>query len=150
MRGGDDDPRLKELATFRTIPSTGDADKDESILQNALAFSPEGALLATAGDDGVVRVWRVPRLTKEGKLDGDVADRVKITLKLAGKSRNDITYGQNAHILKGQPFEFNIAVDSALAELFRSSQFYTNQQKLTDFVVEEVLTDRGLKISEDE
>ena len=44
----------------------------------------------------------------------------------------------------------NIAVDSALAELFRSSQFYTNQQKLTDFVVEEVLTDRGLKISEDE
>lgn len=83
-------------------------------------------------------------------LDGDVADRVKITLKLAGKSRNDITYGQNAHILKGQPFEFNIAVDSALAELFRSSQFYTNQQTLTDFVVEEVLTDRGLKISEDE
>ena len=83
-------------------------------------------------------------------LDGDVADRVKITLKLAGKSRNDITYGQNAHILKGQPFEFNIAVDSALAELFRSSQFYTNQQKLTDFVVEEVLTDRGLKVSEDE
>jgi hypothetical protein len=83
-------------------------------------------------------------------LDGDLTDRVKITLKLAGKSRNDITYGANAHIVKGQPFEFNIAVDSALAELFRSSQFYTNQQKLTDFVVEEVLTDRGLKIAEDE
>lgn len=83
-------------------------------------------------------------------LDGDVTDRVKITLKLSGKSRNDITYGANANIVKGQPFEFNIAVDSALAELFRSSQFYTNQQKLTDFVVEEVLTDRGLKIQKDE
>ena len=83
-------------------------------------------------------------------LDGNVADRVKITLKLAGKSRNDITYGENANIVRGQPFEFNIAIDSALAELFRSSQFYTNQQKLTDFVVREVLTDKGLKPAEDE
>ncbi|MEZ5954941.1 MAG: YdbH domain-containing protein [Hyphomonas sp.] len=83
-------------------------------------------------------------------LDGNVADRVTITLKLAGKSRKDITYGNSAQIVRGQPFEFNIAIDSALAELFRSSQFYTNQQKITDFVVKEVLTERGLAPQEDE
>ncbi|MEZ5998025.1 MAG: YdbH domain-containing protein [Hyphomonas sp.] len=83
-------------------------------------------------------------------LDGNVADRVKITLKLAGKSRKDIAYGGTAQVVRGQPFEFNIVVDSALAELFRSSQFYTNQQKITDFVVKEVLEDRGLTPAKDE
>ncbi|MCA8901605.1 MAG: YdbH domain-containing protein [Hyphomonas sp.] len=83
-------------------------------------------------------------------LNGNVADRIAITLKLAGKSRRDITYGQNATLGRGQPFEFEIAVDSALAELFRSSQFYTNQQKLTDFVVREVLAERGVEVEETE
>jgi len=83
-------------------------------------------------------------------LDGNVADRVTITLKLAGKSRKDVSYGSSAQIVRGQPFEFNIAIDSALAELFRSSQYYTNQQKLTDFVVKEVLSEKGIETKEPE
>ncbi|MBD3768748.1 MAG: YdbH domain-containing protein [Rhodobacterales bacterium] len=141
-----------------------DIERSKVLIRNARLFADDGGgRLAYLGDaaDSAARSDANVRLAFEALkdfdftvlevgLDGDVADRVTITLKLAGKSRNDITYGSNAQIVRGQPFEFNIAVDSALAELFRSSQFYTNQQKLTDFVVEEVLTDRGLKIAEDE
>ncbi|WP_156942197.1 intermembrane phospholipid transport protein YdbH family protein [Hyphomonas adhaerens] len=141
-----------------------DVERSNVLIRDARLFADDsGGRVAYLGDaaDSAARSDANVRLAFEALkdfdftvlevgLDGNVADRVKITLKLAGKSRNDITYGANAHIVRGQPFEFNIAVDSALAELFRSSQFYTNQQKLTDFVVEEVLTDRGLKIQEDE
>ena len=141
-----------------------DIERSKVLIRNARLFADDGGgRLAYLGDaaDSAARSDANVRLAFEALkdfdftvlevgLDGDVADRVRITLKLAGKSRNDITYGSNAQIVRGQPFEFNIAIDSALAELFRSSQFYTNQQKLTDFVVEEVLTDRGLKIAEDE
>nr|WP_288145621.1 YdbH domain-containing protein [Hyphomonas sp.] len=141
-----------------------DVERSNVLIRDARLFADDsGGRVAYLGDaaDSAARSDANVRLAFEALkdfdftvlevgLDGNVADRVKITLKLAGKSRNDITYGPNAHIVRGQPFEFNIAVDSALAELFRSSQFYTNQQKLTDFVVEEVLTDRGLKIQEDE
>ena len=138
---------------LRSIPTTGCRHfADDS--GGRVAYLGDAADSAAQSDANVRLAFEALKdfdfTVLEVGLDGDVTDRVKITLKLAGKSRNDITYGSNAHIVKGQPFEFKIAVDSALAELFRSSQFYTNQQKLTDFVVEEVLTDRGLKIAEDE
>jgi hypothetical protein len=141
-----------------------DIERTKVLIRDARLFADEGggrvAYLGDAADSAAQSDANV-RLAFEALkdfdftvlevgLDGDISDRVKITLKLAGKSRNDITYGENARIVRGQPFEFNIGVDTALAELFRSSQFYTNQQKLTDFVVEEVLTNRGLKVSEDE
>lgn len=141
-----------------------DVERSKVLIRDARLFADDtGGRVAYLGDaaDSAARSDANVRLAFEALkdfdftvlevgLDGNVADRVTITLKLAGTSRNDISYGSNAHIVRGQPFEFNIAVDSALAELFRSSQFYTNQQKLTDFVVEEVLTDRGLEIQEDE
>lgn len=141
-----------------------DVERSKVLIRNARLFADDGggrvAYLGDAADSAAQSDANV-RLAFEALkdfdftvlevgLDGDVADRIKITLKLAGKSRNDITYGSNAEILRGQPFEFNIGVDSALAELFRSSQFYTNQQKLTDFVVQEVITDRGLKPAKNE
>nr|WP_321360941.1 YdbH domain-containing protein [uncultured Hyphomonas sp.] len=141
-----------------------DVDRSKVLIRHARLFADDsGGRVAYLGDaaDSAARSDANVHLAFEALkdfdftvlevgLDGDVTDRVKITLKLAGKSRNDIAYGANAQIVRGQPFEFNIAVDSALAELFRSSQFYTNQQKLTDFVVEEVMTDRGFKVQKDE
>jgi len=141
-----------------------DVERSKVLVRNARLFADdEGGRVAYLGDaaDSAAESDPNVRLAFEALkdfdftvlevgLDGNIADRVKITLKLAGKSRNDITYGINANIVKGQPFEFNIGVDTALAELFRSSQFYTNQQTITDFVVEEVLADKGLKKAEDE
>ena len=141
-----------------------DVERSKVLIRNARLFADDGggrvAYTGNAADSAAQSDPNV-RLAFEALkdfdftvlevgLDGNIADRVKITLKLAGKSRNDIAYGSNANIVKGQPFEFNIGVDTALAELFRSSQFYTNQQTITDFVVQEVLTSKGLKKTEDE
>ena len=141
-----------------------EVERSKVLIRNARLFAdPGGGRVAYLGDaaDAAAQSDANVRLAFEALkdfdftvlevgLNGNIADRVQITLKLAGKSRNDIAYGANASIVRGQPFEFNIAIDSALAELFRSSQFYTNQQKLTDFVVREVLTEQGLKPAKDE
>ncbi|MEZ6011177.1 MAG: YdbH domain-containing protein [Hyphomonas sp.] len=166
---------LKELVSTLKLPKIEaegtvsgrfpiDVERSKVLIRNARLFAdPGGGRVAYLGDaaDSAAQSDANVRLAFEALkdfdftvlevgLDGNVADRVKITLKLSGKSRNDIAYGSNANIVRGQPFEFNIGIDSALAELFRSSQFYTNQQKLTDFVVKEVLTENGLKTAEDE
>ena len=141
-----------------------DVERTKVLIRNARLFADEGGgRLAYTGDaaDSAAKSDANVRMAFEALkdfdftvlevgLDGNVADRVTITLKLAGKSRNDISYGNSAHIVRGQPFEFNIGIDTALAELFRSSQYYSNQQKLTDFVVREVLTEKGLTPAENE
>lgn len=141
-----------------------DVERTKVLIRDARLFADEGGgRLAYTGDaaDSAARSDANVHMAFEALkdfdftvlevgLDGNVADRVKITLKLAGKSRNDIAYGGSTNIVRGQPFEFNIGIDTALAELFRSSQYYSNQQKLTDFVVKEVLTDKGLTPAEDE
>lgn len=141
-----------------------DVERTKVLIRNARLFADEdGGRLAYTGDaaDSAAQSDANVRMAFEALkdfdftvlevgLDGNVADRVKITLKLAGKSRNDIAYGSSTNIVRGQPFEFNIGIDTALAELFRSSQYYSNQQKLTDFVVKEVLTDKGLTPAENE
>ena len=45
-------------------------------------------------------------------------------------------------MLTGQPFLFNITVNSALGELLRNTQYYTSQKGLTDAVVEQVKAKR--------
>ena len=78
-------------------------------------------------------------------LDGNIADRMTISLLLAGKSRRGIPYGADGQTVKGQPFEFDIEINSPLSELFRSSQYYTSQNALTDIVVDRVQADRANK-----
>jgi translocation and assembly module TamB len=75
-------------------------------------------------------------------LDGNVRDRMTISLILEGKSRKGIAYGDGNQVLTGQPFLFNITVDSALGELLRNTQYYTSQKGLTDAVVEQVKAKR--------
>jgi translocation and assembly module TamB len=75
-------------------------------------------------------------------LDGNVRDRMTISLILEGKSRKGIAYGAGNQVLTGQPFLFNITVDSALGELLRNTQYYTSQKSLTDAVVEQVKAKR--------
>lgn len=71
-------------------------------------------------------------------LDGNVRDRITVTLVLEGVSRKGVTYGKDGQVLTGQPFLFNITVDSALGELLRNTQYYTSQKGLTDAVVKQV------------
>lgn len=75
-------------------------------------------------------------------LDGDVADRMTVSVLLQGVSRRGIPYGPDGQVVTGQPFEFNIAVTSALADLFRNAQYYTSQKYLTDVIVKEVQDSR--------
>ena len=75
-------------------------------------------------------------------LDGNVRDRMTISLILEGKSRKGIAYGDGNQVLTGQPFLFNITVNSALGELLRNTQYYTSQKGLTDAVVEQVKAKR--------
>ena len=76
-------------------------------------------------------------------LDGNIADRMKISLLLAGRSRRGIPYGAEGQTVKGQPFEFDIEINSPFSELFRSSQYYTNQNALTEIVVDRVRASRA-------
>lgn len=71
-------------------------------------------------------------------LDGNVRDRMTISLILEGKSRKGIAYGNGNQVLNGQPFLFDITVNSALGELLRNAQYYTSQKSLTDEVVKQV------------
>ncbi|MDX1292982.1 MAG: YdbH domain-containing protein [Hyphomonas sp.] len=75
-------------------------------------------------------------------LDGNVRDRMTISLILEGKSRKGIAYGDGNQVLTGQPFLFNITVNSALGELLRNTQYYTSQKSLTDAVVKQVQAKR--------
>ena len=75
-------------------------------------------------------------------LDGNVRDRMTISLILEGKSRKGIAYGDGNQVLTGQPFLFNITVNSALGELLRNTQYYTSQKGLTNAVVEQVKAKR--------
>jgi hypothetical protein len=65
-----------------------------------------------------------------------------ISLILEGKSRRGISYGKGDQLVTGQPFLFDITVNSALAELLRNTQYYTSQKGLTDAVVEQVKAKR--------
>ena len=75
-------------------------------------------------------------------LDGNVRDRMTISLILEGKSRKGIAYGDGNQVLTGQPFLFTITVNSALGELLRNAQYYTSQKSLTDEVVKQVTAKR--------
>tara|TARA_R100000365_G_C2747776_1_gene78042 strand:+ start:1220 stop:4564 length:3345 start_codon:yes stop_codon:yes gene_type:complete len=76
-------------------------------------------------------------------LDGNALDRITISLLLEGVSRKGITYGKNGQVLMNQPFQFDISINSALSELFKSTQYYTSQKQLTDIVVKQVQEDRN-------
>ncbi|RAN36638.1 intermembrane phospholipid transport protein YdbH family protein [Hyphomonas pacifica] len=78
-------------------------------------------------------------------LDGNALDRITISLLLEGVSRKGITYGKNGQVLMNQPFQFDISVNSALSELFKSTQYYTSQKQLTDIVVKQVQEERNGK-----
>ncbi|HBF91401.1 MAG TPA: hypothetical protein DDX09_09545, partial [Hyphomonas atlantica] len=75
-------------------------------------------------------------------LDGNVRDRMTISLILEGQSRKGIAYGNGNQVLNGQPFLFDITVNSALGELLRNAQYYTSQKSLTDEVVKQVTAKR--------
>ena len=101
---------------------------------------------AAAADDNVRMAFEALKdfdfTVLELGLDGNVRDRMTISLILEGKSRRGISYGKGDQLVTGQPFLFDITVNSALAELLRNTQYYTSQKGLTDAVVEQVKAKR--------
>lgn len=58
-------------------------------------------------------------------LDGDVADRMTVTLKL---------FGRNPKVVGGGEFDFNISIDSQLQELINNGQFLARQTTISRIV----------------
>lgn len=75
-------------------------------------------------------------------LDGDVRGNITVSLLLEGVSRKGITYGKSGQVLYGQAFQFNINIDSPLAQLFNSAKSLATQDTLTDIVVKQVKDQR--------
>lgn len=58
-------------------------------------------------------------------LDGDVSDRMTVTLKLLGR---------NPEVVGGGEFDFNISIDSQLQELINNGQFLARQTTISKIV----------------
>lgn len=58
-------------------------------------------------------------------LDGDVSDRMTVTLKL---------FGRNPKVVGGGEFDFNISIDSQLQELINNGQFLARQTTISKIV----------------
>ncbi len=90
-----------------------------------LAYTGEvGDRAAQAGDYGEMAFEALKDLkfsVLELGVNGNVAGDMRVDLLLVGK---------NKEVLNGQPFEFDISIDSKLAELIQSRLYYANQDWL--------------------
>ncbi len=79
----------------------------------------------------------------EISLNGNLAGRTKVTMQLAGSNRQPIQNSPRTVLDPGQPFEFNLALDSELASLMGIAQ----QGNLLEYAASMVEANRKAEVS---
>jgi Dicarboxylate transport len=69
-------------------------------------------------------------------LDGDLADRVRVSIRLLGRNVQPLPFGKTGTLGVGQPFEYKFGVDTDLGALLESTDFRKAQDRIFDAAVE--------------
>ncbi|WP_340693109.1 YdbH domain-containing protein [Hyphomonas sp.] len=69
-------------------------------------------------------------------LSGDLMNRTVASVHLIGRNTQPLAFGKKLTMPKGQAFEFNLSLDSDLAELVKSGSYATQQDKFVKMVVD--------------